>query len=70
MLAEDIFKITMAMIDEMLSSGDLDAEATAEYRAKAPYILTMLQNELIGIDNRYRQEKERNARPNCSSRHN
>lgn len=59
MLAEDIFKITMAMIDEMLTSGDLDAEATAEYRAKAPYILTMLQNELIGIDNRYRIEEER-----------
>lgn len=59
MLAEDIFKITMAMIDEMLSSGELDAEATAEYRAKAPSILTMLQNELVGIDNRYRHEKER-----------
>ena len=59
MLAEDIFKITMAMIDEMLTSGDLDAEATAEYRAKAPSILTMLQNELIGIDNRFREISER-----------
>lgn len=58
MLAEEIFTITMAMIDEMLSSGDLDAEATAEYRAKAPAILTMLQNELIGIDNRYRERNE------------
>lgn len=59
MLAEDIFKITMAMIDEMLTSGDLDAEATSEYRAKAPSILTMLQNELIGIDNRFREISER-----------
>ena len=49
----------MAMIDEMLTSGELDAEATAEYRAKAPSILTMLQNELVGIDNRYRKEEER-----------
>lgn len=59
MLADEIFNITMAMIDEMLTSGQLDAEATAEYRAKAPSILTMLQNELIGIENRYRKEDER-----------
>ena len=58
MLAEDIFNMTMAMIDEMLTSGGLDAEATAEYRAKAPSILTMLQTELIGIDNRYRDKKD------------
>jgi hypothetical protein len=44
----------MAMIDEMLTNGQLDAAAVAEYRAKAPAILTMLQSELIGIDNRYR----------------
>ncbi len=59
MLAEDIFKITMAMIDEMLESGQLDAETTAEYRAKAPSILTMLQTELVGIENRFRDESER-----------
>ena len=58
MLAEDIFNMTMAMIDEMLTSGQLDAEATAEYRAKAPSILTMLQTELIGIDNRFRDKKD------------
>ena len=59
MTGEDIFKMTMAMIDEMLTSGDLDAEATAEYKAKAPYILTMLQNEIVGIENRYKKEDER-----------
>lgn len=58
MLAEDIFNMAMAAIDEMLTSGSLDAEATAEYRAKAPFILTMLQTELIGIDNRYRDKKD------------
>ena len=58
MLAEDIFNITMAMIDEMTETGALDGETTAEYRAKAPAILSMLQTELIGIDNRYRDKKD------------
>ena len=58
MTGETIFKMTMAMIDEMLSSGDLDAESTSEYRAKAPHILTMLQNEIVGIENRYKREEE------------
>jgi hypothetical protein len=48
----------MAMIDEMLTNGQLDETAVAEYRAKAPSILTMLQNELIGIDNRYRRRED------------
>jgi hypothetical protein len=54
MTGENVFTIAMAMIDEMLTNGQLDAAAVAEYRAKAPAILTMLQSELIGIDNRYR----------------
>ena len=58
MTGETIFKMTMAMIDEMLSSGELDSESTAEYRAKAPHILTMLQNEIVGIENRYKREDE------------
>ena len=53
-----VFAITMAMIDEMLSTGELDEEAVKDYRGKAPAILTMLQNELIGIENRYRQKDE------------
>lgn len=58
MLAEEIFKITMSMIDEMNTSGELDPTTTAEYRAKAPTILSMLQAEIIGIENRYRDTKE------------
>lgn len=58
MTGENVFTITMAMIDEMLSNGSLDAETTQEYRAKAPSILTMLQNELVGIDNRYRKKED------------
>ncbi len=58
MTVEDIFVQTMAMIDEMLSSGQLDETAIAEYKAKTPHILTTLQNEIIGIENRYRKESE------------
>lgn len=58
MLVEDIFNITMAMIDEMTESGGIDAETTAEYKAKTPAILSMLQAEIIGIDNRYRDKKD------------
>ena len=58
MTGNNVFTITMAMIDEMLSSGELDAETTQEYRTKAPSILTMLQNELVGIDNRYRKKED------------
>lgn len=58
MLAEDIFRITMAMIDEINDNGTLDPNTTAEYRAKAPAILTMLQNELMGIENRYKSINE------------
>lgn len=58
MLAEDIFRMTMAMIDEMSTTGELDPTTTAEYKAKAPSILTMLQAEIIGIENRYRDKNE------------
>lgn len=58
MLAEDIFIMTMAMIDEMNDNGTLDPNAVAEYRTKAPAILTMLVNEIIGIENRYRKRED------------
>lgn len=58
MKAEAIFIMTMAMIDEMTDTGQLDETTTAEYKAKAPSILSMLQNEIIGIENRYRKQSE------------
>ena len=58
MKAEAIFMMTMAMIDEMTDTGQLDETTTAEYKAKAPSILSMLQNEIIGIENRYRSKNE------------
>lgn len=58
MTGNNVFTLTMAMIDEMLPTGELDVDTTQEYKAKAPSILTMLQNELVGIDNRYREKEE------------
>lgn len=58
MTGEEVFTITMGLIDEILVTGQLDGETTQEYRAKAPLILTMLQNELVGIENRYRKKED------------
>lgn len=40
---QEIFKLSMSLIDEMLDDGTLDTDAVANYQAKAPSILTMLQ---------------------------
>lgn len=55
MQAEEIFMSAMALIDEMSANGELDETSVAEYRAKAPYLLTILQTEIVGIENRYRK---------------
>ena len=58
MKAIEVFKQTMAMIDEMTDTGELDSTSVADYKARAPYILTALQNEIIGIENRFRRYEE------------
>ena len=58
MKAIDVFKTTMAMIDEMLETGEIDEQSVGEYKARAPYILTALQNEIIGVENRYRKYED------------
>ena len=58
MKVEDIFNITMSLIDEMLPDGGLDEASVAEYRGKTPTILTMLQSEICGIENRYREKDD------------
>lgn len=55
MKAIEVFTQTMAMIDEMTDTGELDTTSVADYKARTPYILTSLQNEIIGIENRYRK---------------
>lgn len=58
MIAEEIFMSAMALIDEMTSSGTLDETSVAEYRAKAPYLLTILQSEIVGIENRFKKTED------------
>lgn len=47
MTANDIFEITMSLIDERLDTGIVDATSTAIFKKNAPYLLTALQDELI-----------------------
>lgn len=58
MRAIEVFKTTMAMIDEMLETGEVDEQSVGEYKARAPHILTALQNEIIGVENRYRKYED------------
>lgn len=41
-----IFNLAMDLMDERLSNGTIPAADTAEYKAKAPGLLTILQTEL------------------------
>lgn len=45
--AQDVFNITMDLIDERLDTGLLSESDTISYKVKTPGILTLLQSELI-----------------------
>lgn len=47
MTAQEVFEIAMDLMDEREDDGSLDAQSTANYKAKAPRILTKYQNELL-----------------------
>jgi hypothetical protein len=47
MTVNDIFEHTMSLIDERLDSGLVDATSTAIFKKNTPYLLTILQNEVI-----------------------
>lgn len=47
MTVNDIFEQSMSLMDERTETGVVDAEATLTYQKNAPYILAMLQNELL-----------------------
>ena len=57
MQAEEVFMSAMALIDEM-SSEVLDETSVAEYKVKAPHLLTMLQAEIVGIENRFKKVED------------
>lgn len=45
--AQQVFEITMALVDEVLDTGLISASDTISYSAKTPRLLTLLQSELI-----------------------
>ena len=47
MTVNDVFEHTMSLIDERLDSGLVDATSTAIFKKNTPYLLTILQNEVI-----------------------
>jgi len=47
MTVNDIFEHTMSLIDERLESGLVDATSTAIFKKNTPFLLTILQNEVI-----------------------
>lgn len=58
MQVNEIFMTAMALIDEMTSSGELDETSVAEYKAKTPYLISLLQSEIVGIENRFRKTED------------
>lgn len=45
--AQNVYDITMSLIDERLESGSIDPTSTVVFSKNAPFILTSLQDELI-----------------------
>lgn len=45
----EVFNLAMPLIDETPVNGVFDADSTAEYREKAPFIITMIQNEICRL---------------------
>lgn len=55
--AQQVYDITMSLIDERLESGAVDATSTVIFSKNAPFLLTSLQDELIEYGD-YWKEKE------------
>jgi hypothetical protein len=47
MTCQEIYDITMALMDEMLNNGDVDYASTKDYTARTPGILTILQTQVV-----------------------
>ena len=53
MRAQNIYDLTMSLMDERKDNGEVDTSSTRDYNARVPGILTILQNEIalrLGID--------------------
>ena len=47
MTCQEIYDITMALMDEMLDNGNVDYASTKDYTARTPGILTILQTQVV-----------------------
>jgi len=47
MTCQEIYDITMALMDEMLDNGAVDYNSTKDYTARTPGILTILQTQIV-----------------------
>lgn len=47
MKVQEIYDITMALMDEMKNDGTVDTDSTKDYTARTPGILTILQTEVV-----------------------
>ena len=54
--AQQIYDISMSLIDERLDTGLVDATSTAIFEKNAPFILTSLQDELIMSSDYFKTE--------------
>lgn len=53
----EVFNLAMDKMDEREDNGTLDSQSTANYKAKAPGLLTTIQNELLRVGDYYKQIK-------------
>ncbi|MDY0199120.1 MAG: hypothetical protein RBR68_15050 [Tenuifilaceae bacterium] len=47
--AQNVYDYTMSLIDERLESGVVDPTSTAVFAKNAPYLITMLQDEVMRL---------------------
>lgn len=50
MTAQESYELSLALLDEVDESGDIDEADTASYAGKAPMLITILQRELAKLE--------------------
>ena len=62
MKVQDIYDITMALMDEMLDNGNVDYASTKDYAARTPGILTILDTQVVMFLKRFGADIDFNDR--------
>jgi len=47
MTGNDVFKLAIALVDDILDDGSIDTSTTADYLARSPSLINLYQNELL-----------------------